>query len=824
LKKNYPFAKQLLLLLSIFTCSIGFAQREANIWYFGNKAGLDFTNGTPVTIYNAQLNTIEGCTSLSDNQGDLLFYTNGQKVWNKNHQIMANGTGLFGDLSSSQAAVIVPKPGSSSIYYIFTSNPFDIDGGLRYSEVDMAPNSNCGEVTNKNIMLHEPTCEKISVVRHANGVDLWLVSHQYGNDAFIAHLITEDGISMSPVISNSGLTVLVDDDKANAIGYMKISPDGSKLIACHTYLLKAEVFDFDNATGQVSNPEIVSDEGIHVYGAEFSTDSKVLYIATVDEKKLFQYDLNAADISNSKILISTFNDFLGALQLAPDGRIYLAMAETDKLSVIGNPENLGTDCGLETSTIDLGGRMCFLGLPSFNASLFNNNIKIENTCAASQSQFTVSTGQPIDSVVWDFGDGTPTSNDMSPLHTYASAGNYTVTATATNTNCTLTKTKNITIIPAPFAQSIPEQNLCIVDNQVYDLSQNDNAILNGQSPDDVSIAYFASYFDAENNVNALANDYILNPGSVTLSVRVENLDGCSTITEFIISCYLQPTATMPSDYTICENFPYNGTETISLALKDDEILDGQDNTVYYVTYHQNSADAENGLNNLPDMYTNSSATETIYARVQNDANSCHAVTNFVLNVSKQPMSTTITDFSLCDDNTRDGFAPFDLETKDAEALGEANDSSFNVTYHVSTEDAENNASAISGLYTNVSNPQIVYARIENGEGSCRTITPLRLIVKTDCAFQGETFTYPKFFTPNSDGYNDVWQVKYSNPILSVSIAIFDRNGKFLKNMECSDSGWDGNLNGQPVPANDYWFIVTDNKNGQIFRGHFSLMR
>ena len=94
--------------------------KEGNIWYFGENAGIDFNSGVPISLNDGQLNTLEGCASIADYNGDLLFYTDGSLVYNKNHTIMPNGTGLFGNNSSSQSAIIVKKPASTSIYYIFT--------------------------------------------------------------------------------------------------------------------------------------------------------------------------------------------------------------------------------------------------------------------------------------------------------------------------------------------------------------------------------------------------------------------------------------------------------------------------------------------------------------------------------------------------------------------------------------------------------------------------------------------------------------------------------------------------------------------------------
>jgi hypothetical protein len=104
-----------LFLLIIFTSLFGFSQGEANHWYFGNKAGLDFTSGTPVVDLNGQINTLEGCAVLSTPSGQLLFYTDGVTVYDRNHQVMPNGTGLFGDSSTTQSATILQKPDSADM-------------------------------------------------------------------------------------------------------------------------------------------------------------------------------------------------------------------------------------------------------------------------------------------------------------------------------------------------------------------------------------------------------------------------------------------------------------------------------------------------------------------------------------------------------------------------------------------------------------------------------------------------------------------------------------------------------------------------------------
>ena len=179
-----------ILLFFILCISIQtFAQNEASNWYFGKNAGLRFNagSGTVTAVTDGQLNTLEGCTSISDTDGNLLFYTDGQTVWNSLHQPMVNGdyfagTGLLGDPSSTSSGLIVPKPQDPNFYYIFTvdephhdnasvypnqftgvydsggSVPLVDDGfnnGFNYSLVDMSLNTGLGDIdpVEKNIPL-----------------------------------------------------------------------------------------------------------------------------------------------------------------------------------------------------------------------------------------------------------------------------------------------------------------------------------------------------------------------------------------------------------------------------------------------------------------------------------------------------------------------------------------------------------------------------------------------------------------------------------------------------------------------------------------------
>jgi len=117
-----------------------------NWWFFGYFSGVDFqTNGNPIGANGGQTNAYEGTSCISDNAGNLMFYTDGITVWDKNHNIMPNGTGLMGNYSSSQSGMICPIPNNPDQWYIFTIWP---SNGLRYSIVDMTLNSGLGAVVN----------------------------------------------------------------------------------------------------------------------------------------------------------------------------------------------------------------------------------------------------------------------------------------------------------------------------------------------------------------------------------------------------------------------------------------------------------------------------------------------------------------------------------------------------------------------------------------------------------------------------------------------------------------------------------------------------
>lgn len=300
------------------------AQGEANIWYFGQNAGLDFNNGNPVALTNGQFVTDEGCATISNSSGQLLFYTDGITVYNRNHTIMVNGTGLTGHPSSTQSATIVPKPGSTTLYYIFTTDNEHDPDGFRYSIVDMDLDNGNGAVTiDKNVLVYTPTIENLGITKHANGVDYWIITHGWNSNSFIAYQLTASGLNLTPVITNIGATITGGTTDFVAAGTIKVSPSGSKLAFTSVSDI-AQLFDFNTATGVLSNVITLITEPGELYGAAFSPDESLLYISN-SFGKIHQFNLNTTDIPNSIITIYDSGGFPipGQMQVGPDNKYIL---------------------------------------------------------------------------------------------------------------------------------------------------------------------------------------------------------------------------------------------------------------------------------------------------------------------------------------------------------------------------------------------------------------------------------------------------------------------------------------------------------------------
>jgi hypothetical protein len=354
-----------------------FAQKQNNIWYFGDQAGLDF-NTTPPTPLQSALTTLEGTASIADPAGQLLFYTNGATVWDRNHNVMPNGSGLLGGESSTQAALIVPLPNSCNLYYLFTTEDHYTNGGLAYSIVDMCLNNGLGDIilASKNTLVQDETTEKATAVLHSNGKDIWIITHKLDSDEFLAFLLTESGLAVAPVVSSVG-----SHYSSNAIiGPAKASHDGTKIVSTATFYEICEMFDFNPASGKLSNAVDLNPlfgTRQYMYGVEFSPNDNLLYLATTYvTSSLYQVELQNMNVTTLNSMSGHYH--YGALQMGTDKKIYMARNNQEFLDVIQNPNLPGVACQYEEGAMNLSpGTTSRLGLPNFAPySFFNNTLPV----------------------------------------------------------------------------------------------------------------------------------------------------------------------------------------------------------------------------------------------------------------------------------------------------------------------------------------------------------------------------------------------------------------------------------------------------------------
>ncbi len=317
---------------------------------------------------------------ISNKDGNLLAYSNGCQIHNKEFDVMENGLDLNPGndrmltcpdyyASGEQGAVFIPDPSNPDRYYIihcsnvYRNSPlyFWVDA-IRYSIIDMSYNNGLGKVIKKNevVLNDSSTLSDISVVRHINNVDSWIIIKKYFVAKYDIFLLNSNGISRT--------TTQVIGDTTNF--YLngggvdqKFSPDGSMMVRYHPYDDGFYLYDFDRTKGELSNfrriPVIDSlrKDG----GACFSPSGRFIYISTYWD--LYQYDLEAIDIKGSEVHIAHYDGYksvglfaamIGKMQLGPDCKIYVNCRNSmDALHVIHMPDEKGLACDYRPHSLKL---------------------------------------------------------------------------------------------------------------------------------------------------------------------------------------------------------------------------------------------------------------------------------------------------------------------------------------------------------------------------------------------------------------------------------------------------------------------------------------
>ena len=469
--------KKLLLVSLFLSCFSGGAQAqpETRNWRFGTQAGLVFpASGAPAAAPAAALISYEANTAVSDGAGNLLCYASGTQVWDATNAPMPNGALAFGHNSATQGALLVPKPASQQQYYLFTVDAIEnaLAGGLHYSVVDMSLRGGRGDIGPvKDVPVPLPNgqtqlAEKLTAVPLPNGRDYWIVVHGWNNNLFYSFLLTPTGLQAVPVVSSLGVVHTGGNGAyTNAGGYLRASPDGTRLAMARRDS-GLELFDFNRATGTVSNAYQVNLNAQYYYGLDFSADGSKLYVSDLVGSSVRQIDLSR---NYAITVVGNANSYTGAILRGNDGRIYIAQEQANYLAVIPNPNAAGLACGFLPNGVLLpGAARSRVGLPNFPVKPVQAlSVAGVAGCAGTALTFAAALTPPVPNTLytWNFGDPSAgaanTATGATVRHTYAGAGSYPVSVVATGPGGSVTAQATALVAPLPVLSLAPRlRTLC----------------------------------------------------------------------------------------------------------------------------------------------------------------------------------------------------------------------------------------------------------------------------------------------------------------------------------------------------------------------------
>lgn len=419
---QYQVINKCILVLALCLLVLGnvYAQRE-NVWAFGYHAGVDFNGAAPVPI-TTSMATTEACASVCSATGQLLFYTNGERVWDQNGNFMQNGITIATQQISSttQGATIVLMPDSPSKYYIFSLSSIENGPGgwgkLYYTVVDMSMNNGLGAVdaSRTGVLVDTGLQENMTAVA-GRDCNVWLLTiTQKG--VLKAFSIDHNGVNtvavQSPVIPGSGIQAVPIP------GSIAVSPDRTKVAIADSAVT---LYDFNAATGTVSNPLVLATQSFH-YAVCFSANSSKLYATRLGIDGVKQFDLSSgipSVIAGSLVLLNPGFPSPCALKRGPDDKIY-CFPNNFTLGVINQPNLAGTACNYTPGSFQLApltnGRLGSPGAVAYviptGDTVFDTHVINVTDCFT--DSYTLQVNTQAVGLVWEDGSTLPVRTVIGP--------------------------------------------------------------------------------------------------------------------------------------------------------------------------------------------------------------------------------------------------------------------------------------------------------------------------------------------------------------------------------------------------------------------------
>jgi len=852
-----------------------FGQKQNNTWCFADRSEVSFNTGAPVSVNTSMLYTKAGSSSISDRAtGALLFYSDGDVVYDKTNAVMSNGTALGGDPTCQQNSIIVPDPSSTTKYYIFCVSPDTISPaaagkGLFYSTIDMTLNAGKGAVVSKANFLTGPVTGKITAVQHCNGTDYWVLVIKWGTDTMYSYPITASGIG-TPVKSLLG-RVYKDSEKTynygaspGLNGQMKASPNGRRIAFESAYYTAndpfsdikfVQIYDFCQTTGMISNPNIDQFNGFgygfyfdRLNGLSFSPNSDVLYVCsrstrllpspTVDTLVVWQYNLNAGSLaavlaSKTAVFKKVQSEWdIDDFQLASNGKIY-ASDGINIFDAINSPNTLGAGCNYTMNVfthffnVSMYSSPYTYGLPNMIDGLTPNpplTVSLGNdtiVCNGTVLNLTpVSSGGSTYS--WSTGASTSTISVSTPGKYWLDYGN--------GSCCYKSDTINVTYTAPPTVSlTASKPSVCKGEESLLTASGGTNYSW---------------------NTGAKTDTLTVSPGvASSYTVTVSSAAGCAAKDSITINLKPSPTLSVSGSGSICK-----GQSLLLTA--------------------SGSGTGYNWSNGATSTTTNVSPVSTsTYTVTATNAAGCTTSDSATVQVNTLPIAK-ITGDNLCGPLSEvlkaSGGSTYLWNigaTADSLLITSPGKYSVKVTSPAGCSSSDSITVVVNPLPVPTVTPFPIDTIIKGnsvvlsaGGGTSYSWTPAAGLsnpdVSSPTASPGTTTTYivtvkdnnnctatdsvtiyvkdiicgpvfvPNAFSPNKDGHNDVYYVR-GNCIISMDFVIFDRWGTAVFRSNNPANGWDGIFRGEDCDTGVFmYYLDALLRDGTHFvkKGNISLVR
>lgn len=804
----YKFNKKIIFLFT-FLLIINYAYTQlGNNWCFADSVFIKFNTGIAISNNFSNIYQSSG-SSISDEDGNLLFYSNGKNIWNKLNQIMLNGSNL-GYYPTSYSlgpanAMILPFPNNDSLYYVFYVNSISYWNQLRlfYSIVNINKVNGLGEVIQKDILISNENLTYFTIIKKDNN-NYWLVSKHINLNRFHTFNISSNGINFQPIISDftNNNPILTSFTGYNGDFYVKASPDGSKIVGL-TYSVfdthKPYIYDFNIQTGLLSNPHqlaVPNTQGVsRIAGMSFSPNSKRLYIVRNQSNTnlLAQYTID--DLSTSPFIISdsclvkqqisslsthSYYD----LQIGPNNILYISRVGSNYLSSIINPNDTGTQCNYIDTAVVFSKGLNFASLPFFYNTIYAPVLKIQATRQYCNNIAFSFTG-PFSGATykqWSFGDGN-FSNDSAVTHTYAISpmpDSVLVTLKVVNVGNTdtLIKRKWVRLFKNPTANiNAIQTNGCANSPIIFNGNtvQQDTATI-------VQTQWQLGNGATQSNTTHFTYSYT-NTGNYLVKYWCTDSRGCSDTAYTNMVINKKAKAGFSISNPICNNtiFTLTGQTNVynTLINKIKYILPNGDSVIKQDNNPFTLLSKDTGSFSIKqNIITNNGCTDTFTVNYQ---------------VYETPLVNAGGHKNLVNGNSilLDAFAINNLP---------------NITYHWQPTIELNNNNILQPLCA-ATTTRVYKITATNLQG-CYSTDSLQVKVFAKIII-------PNAFSPNGDGVNDAWDLSFATSYPKIKISVYSRAGNLVFYATGKYTTWKGlNMNNhKPLPVGTYYYVI-DLGNGE----------